>query len=98
MNKNLNRKNKEELYVKKVIELQRRWENPIDSNWSISDWSDWTDEALDEELKHTINLLNYEKRSSFFENVVVYAVYAVFVFIGLGIIGLLLFGIRQLFQ
>ena len=91
MIKKLSRKEKEELYIQKMTELQTRWGNPIDDNWNFSDW---TDHQLDKGLEDTIGQLNFEKGLSFLKKVVLYPIY---IFIALGIIGLLLFGVRQLF-
>ncbi len=92
MHKNLNRKEKEELYIQKMTELQQKWGNPIDDNWNFSDW---TDEKLDKGLEETIGQLNFERGLSFLKKVVLYPLY---IFITFGIIGLLLFGVRQLFH
>jgi hypothetical protein len=86
----LSRKEKEQLYIKKMTELQVRWGNPIDDDWSFDDW---TDEQLDKGLVDTIGQLRFEKSVSFIKKTFLYAVY---IFILLGIMGLLVFGIRQL--
>jgi hypothetical protein len=91
MIKKLSRKEKEELYIQKMTELQQRWGNPIDDNW---DFSDWTELQLDEGLENTIGQLKFEKGLSFLKKIVLYPIY---IFIALGIIGLLLFGVRQIF-
>ena len=56
--KKLSRQDKEKLYVIKMTALQRRWGNPIDSNW---DFKDWTDDELDKGLKDTISQIRFEK-------------------------------------
>jgi hypothetical protein len=87
----LSRQEKEQLYIKKMTELQLHWGNPIDSDW---DFNDWTDEQLNKGLNDTIGQLNFEKTtgaiSTFFKVVG-------FIFVVLGIIGLLIFGIKQIF-
>lgn len=91
MSTKISRQEKEKLYIQKMTELQRRWENPVDDDW---DFSDWTDEELDKGLKDTIGQLRFEKVLSFSKKLFLYPVY---IFIFLGLIGLLLFGIRQIF-
>lgn len=91
MNKKLTREEKEKLYIEKMTELQLRWGNPIDDDW---DFSDWTDESLDGGLKDTIGQLRFEKSLSLGKKIIIYPVY---IFIILGVIGLLIFGIKQLF-
>ena len=92
MTKNLTRQQKEKLYIQKMTELQTRWGNPIDDDW---DFSDWTDEQLKKGLEDTIGQLKFEKGLSFLKKIFLYPIY---IFIFLGILGLLLFGIRQLFR
>ena len=91
MNK-LNRKEKEQLYIRKMTELQQRWNNPIEDEWNFDDW---TDEQLDKGLEDTIGQLRFEKTGSFIKRLFFYIIY---IFVGLGVIGLLVFGIRQLFS
>ncbi|HOX61208.1 MAG TPA: hypothetical protein PLV72_04385 [Candidatus Magasanikbacteria bacterium] len=87
----LTRQEKEQLYIKKMTQLQLHWGNPIDSDW---DFSDWTDEQLNKGLNDTIGQLKFELAAgaigTFFK-------YAGLVFVTLGIIGLLIFGIKQIF-
>lgn len=52
--KKLSRKEREQLYIKKMTELQLHRENPIDSDW---DFSDWSDEQLENGLEDTIGQL-----------------------------------------
>jgi hypothetical protein len=87
----LSRKDKEALYIEKMTELQRLWGNPIDSNW---DFSDWPDDRLDKALRNTIGQIRFEKNWSGMTTTVTTFLS---IFVILGIIGLLLFGIKQLF-
>jgi hypothetical protein len=89
MNK-LNRKEKETLYIKKMTELQLRWGNPIDDEWNFSDW---TDDQLDKSLENIIGQLKFEKSISFIKKLFLYFI---LIFVALGVIGLLIFGIKQL--
>lgn len=88
--KNISRKEKEDLYIKKMTELQIRWKNPIDNDW---DFSDWTDEQLDKGLSDTIGQLRFEKFQSGFGGSISMIVR---IFVAIGIIGLLIFGIKQI--
>ena len=90
--KHMDRKSKEKQYIVKMTELQLRWHNPIDGDWNFI--KEWADEKLDSELKDTIGQLRFEKTISFLWRALKYSFYT---FILLGVIGLLLFGIRQLF-
>jgi hypothetical protein len=89
--KKLNRKEKEQLYIEKMTKLQRHWKNPIDDDW---DFSDWTDEELNKGLEDTIGQLKFEM---FFHRIGWFIKAVVLSFITLGVIGLLVFGIKQLF-
>lgn len=91
MNK-LSREEKEQLYIKRMTELQIRWGNPIDDDWNFSDW---TDEQLNKVLVDTIGQLRFEKTISFIKKFFLFSVY---IFIILGVVGLLVFGVRQLFS
>ncbi|MEK7553958.1 MAG: hypothetical protein AAB517_01175 [Patescibacteria group bacterium] len=88
----LSREDRQKLYAKKMTELQRRWGNPIDDDWSAL--TDWPDENLNKGIKDTIGQLRFEK---FYDGANKLIHYSIKAFILLGIIGLLLFGIRQLF-
>ncbi|MCR4276124.1 MAG: hypothetical protein NUV90_01940 [Candidatus Parcubacteria bacterium] len=88
---NLTREGKEKLYISKMTELQRRWGNPIDDDWNFTDW---TDGQLDKGLTDTIGQLRFEKGLSFIKTTISYIFY-LFVILGVG--GLLIFGIKQLF-
>lgn len=89
---NLSRQEKEKLYIIKMIELQRLWGNPIDDDWQFV--NDGTDEQMDKMLVDVIGQLRFEKWTGFLNKLIYYTIR---VFISLGIIGLLIFGIRQLF-
>jgi len=92
MNKKLTREEKEILYDKEMNELQRLWKNPIDDE--NTDFSDLTDEQLDKGLEDTIGQLKFERGLSFIKKLFLYPIY---IFIALGIVGLLIFGIKQIF-
>jgi hypothetical protein len=86
----LSRKEKEQLYIAKMTELQTRWRNPIPGgDWGLSDLSD---EQLEKQLVDTIGQLRFEK---VWDGGVAVAKAALILFITLGVIGLLLFGVRQ---
>lgn len=87
----MDRESKEKKYIVKMTELQLRWRNPIDGDWNFI--KEWADEKLDSELKGTIGQLRFEKTISFIGQSLKYSLYA---FVLLGVVGLLLFGIRQL--
>lgn len=89
--KKLPRKEKEELCKKEIIRLQRHWGNPIDSNFDISDL---TDEQLEKGIKDSVSQLRFEKFLSIFGGIFKFFIIA---FVFFGIIGLLFFGIKQLF-
>jgi len=90
--KKLTRQQKEELYKKKVIELQTRWKNPIPNEWG--DFREDSDEMLEKGIKDTMGQLRFEKFQSGMGKTIVTIVY---IFVSLGVIGLLIFGIRQIF-
>ena len=89
--KKLTREEKEALYIEKMTKLQLYWKNPVDNNW---DFSDWADEQLDKGLEDIIGQLRFEM---FFAKIRWIIKVVVISFLGLGIIGLLVFGIKQLF-
>jgi cytochrome c-type biogenesis protein CcmH/NrfG len=94
------RKEKEELYKSKTKELQGLWKNPIPTDANF-DFSDWKDEDLERKTKENISLIRHAKRPQRIALVVmlVFVPVVVLVTVGfwLGIAGLLLFGIKQLF-
>lgn len=89
--KKLIRKEKEQLYIEKMTELQRHWKDPVDGDW---DFSDWTDEELNKGLEYTIGQLKFEM---LFYRIGWFIKVAVLLLIVLGILGLLVFGMKQLF-
>ncbi len=89
--KKLSRKGKEELYKKATANLQHHWGNPVDD---ILDFSNLTDNDLEEGIKNSISQLKFEKVISPIE---VTIKYLVITFVVLGMLGLLVFGIKQLF-
>lgn len=56
--KKLTRIEKENLYIIKMTELQNRWGYPSDSDW---DFSNWTEDQLNEDLTDVIGQLSFEK-------------------------------------
>ena len=84
----LTRKDKENLYMNEMSRLQIYWKNPAFSDWSFI--INWSDEKLESELKIIIKQLKFEKQWYFVKNIF-------YIFIVIGILGLLLFGIKQIF-
>jgi hypothetical protein len=87
---NMTRSERETFFLEKANELQRIWKNPVEPN---SDLSEVSDERLDELIKDTVGQIRFEK--------VLGAVWmltkaAIFIFVALGAIGLLISGIKQL--
>lgn len=91
--KGMTRKEKEQLYKDKQTELQRLWENPRPTEADF-DFSDWKDEDFQELIDNTVRAIRREKRTYYIAMVVTLGLYA---FVGLGVFGLLVFGIKQLF-
>jgi len=88
----LSRKEKEDLLFNKMNEQQIRWGNSTDYD---REWlKDLSDEQLEKGIKDTMGQLRFEKSWSFLGKSILYPIY---IFIALGIIGLLVFGIRQIF-
>ena len=90
----MDRKEKERLYIKKMSELQRRWQNPLPTNDEEWELDQWTDEQLDKGLEDTIGQLRFEKSIAAIKYFFLSLISG---FILLGLIGLLVFGIKQLF-
>jgi len=92
MRKKRSRNEMEALYIKKMTELQTRWGNPLDGTWDFV--RQYTDEELQKGIDDTISQLRFEKTWGG-----LWAVVAIVIggFVLLGIIGLLVFGIRQIF-
>lgn len=55
------RKEREALYITKMIELQKHWGNPMEEN-AWDDLGEWTDEELEEGIKNVTGQLSFEKR------------------------------------
>ncbi|MBU0596699.1 hypothetical protein KJ641_01970 [Patescibacteria group bacterium] len=87
----LSKKEKEELYNKSTNDLQRYWGNPIDE---ILDLSNLSDDDLEKGIKNNMGQLRFEKIISPIGKIIKYSFIT---FVALGIIGLLIFGIKQLF-
>ena len=93
--KALSREERERLYIAKSNELQLIWKNPIDPSYDQhAAVQELTDQRLDELIRDTIGQIRFEKVTG--------AIWmdfkiALVLFVGLGIVGLLLFGTRQLF-
>lgn len=88
----ISREEKNRLYIQRMTELQRAWGNPIDDDWDFV--NEATEEQLDKMLADVTGQLRFEKSTGLFGRMVKFGVLT---FITLGIIGLLVFGIRQLF-
>ncbi|MCK4591987.1 hypothetical protein KAT63_00935 [Candidatus Parcubacteria bacterium] len=88
----LSRERKEKLYIEKETELQLHWKNSLSSDWYFI--KEWTDSELEENIKDAIGQLRFEKYISVVKKVFSFLI---IIFIFLGVLGLLLFGIKQLF-
>ena len=88
----LSRKEKEKLYIEKETELQLHWKNPLSSDWNFI--KEWTDSELEKNIKDAISQLKFEKNISIIKTIFSFLI---IIFILLGIFGLLLFGIKQIF-
>jgi hypothetical protein len=95
--KPLSRKEKETRYIEKSSELQRIWRNPV----SINDEAIYqqhveklSDAELDRDIEERVGQIQFEKGIAAVKTVVKTAIG---IFVILGVAGLLLFGIRQLF-
>ena len=82
----LSRAEKEALYKKKTTELQRRWGNPLDGDWKFV--KEITDDVLEKHIRDTQGQIAFE---------VWWSVLSSIVSIALGMVGLLLFGLKQIF-
>lgn len=87
----LSREQKEALYIEKMTKLQRHWGNPIDDDWGYI--KEFTDEQLNAGITDTIGQLRFEMPLAWVKR---FFVLIGIIFIALGIVGLLLFGIRQI--
>lgn len=93
--KKLSRKEKEDLCRKEMINLQRHWGNPTNEYTdSDLDFSDWTDEQLEKSINDSVGQIKFEKVYSMIGKSIMFLIIT---FITLGLIGLLVFGIKQLF-
>ena len=89
----LSRKEKERLYIRKATELQLRWKNAIDDDDFLS-VSEMTNKQLDKALQDTVGQLRFEK---VWDGAGTVLWIGLITFVVLGVAGLLLFGVRQLF-
>lgn len=93
--KALSRKEKETLYLRRYRELHRIWGSPDDfTDRMHQDYIDkWTEEELDREVAERVSQVRMEKLKmqvkAFFIGIPV-------MFVLLGVLGLLIFGIKQL--
>ena len=69
--KQLSRQEKEELYIKKVMQLQRITKNPFDSSFGVGDL---TDEELDKALDNVITTIRSKKIANWILRVIVGAI------------------------
>lgn len=90
--KKISRQEKESLYIKEMTKLQIHWNNPLDSDWDFI--KEWSDEELEKGIVSTVGQLKFENSLSIAGWVIKITI---FTFVILGIVGLLVFGIRQLF-
>lgn len=90
----LSRVDKEARCRSKMVELDARWGNPPESDWEFL--KKLSDTELDTALADTIGNLRSAKGWIGWRIVKWTAVALLFLFVGLGLLGLLLFGIRQL--
>ena len=87
----VSREERETLYRHKMTELQTRWGNPFPDDWAFV--KNFNDRELDEELKGTISQLRFEKGLAVVGWTLALVVSA---FVAAGLVGLLVFGIKQL--
>lgn len=90
--KKISRQEKESLYIKGMTKLQIHWNNPLNSDWDFI--KEWSDEELEKWIVSTVGQLKFENSLSIAGWVIKITI---FTFVILGIVGLLVFGIRQLF-
>jgi hypothetical protein len=88
------REDKERLYIRKADELQRIWKNPPDPHYDHERAvRELSDERLDDLLRDTVSQIRFEK---FLGAIKVGLLSALGIFVSLGVVGLLIFGIKQL--
>lgn len=88
------------LLVNKNLELQELWQNPIsdeDRNFNSWDFKESSDDELKEQIRKISSLIRYEKRKIYIEKIINILIVFFCLFIFLGVIGLCVFGIKQLF-
>lgn len=89
--KKLSRKEKEGLYNKSYVELHHYWKQSVET---ATDFSNLSDENLEEGIKSHVNQLRFERIIALIGSTFKYGL---LLFIVCGIIGLLIFGVKQLF-
>lgn len=92
----LSRKEKEEKYTVEMRRLQVHWGNPIQGAFD-DDWrktvSAMSEQDLNKAIKDTIGQLRFERWWGAIGKLIIAVVLC---FVGLGLLGLLIFGIKQL--
>ena len=88
------REKREKIYIKEMTAVQKHWGNPIDNDWNFL--KDWSDDELEKNIAHTEDSLNsvYWEKFLSFTKWAVLSIIALFVV--LGVVGLLIFGIKQI--
>lgn len=87
---NLSRRQKEDLYKKEIEKLIDPQFLGNSDEWKLSEW---TDDELENKLEE-IDQLKFENKILFIKN---FFKFLIIIFIALGVLGLLIFGIRQIF-
>lgn len=89
------REDRERFYIAKVYELQRIWKNRIDPDFDAQQAvKELSDEYLETLISQTVSQIRFER----FLGVIKWSFLgAIAAFVALGVVSLLLFGIRQLF-
>jgi hypothetical protein len=93
----LSRKEKEARCIEKSMELQRIWGNPIgryDEAICQQNATQMTDEELDKDIANSVSQIQFERGMGVAKAVIRTTVG---IFVALGVSGLLVFGIKQLF-
>ena len=85
--KRLSREEKEQIYRRKMTELQTMWGNPIAKN-DFDNLQEIPDARLDELIADVVHSIRFEKAWNFMATAIKFAA---FTFVALGIVGLLLF-------
>lgn len=55
----MNRKEREQVYIEKMTQLQRRWGNPIENDWNHI--KEWSDKELEDEITGVVGQIQFEK-------------------------------------